>query len=182
MIDEILAEGITETIVTTLSPEGIPNAAPMGVVRRGDSLFIRMYPDTRTYRNAVATGQLVVNITTDPLVFVVAAFEDLNCSFLEPRAGMPPLIKDAWAWVLCTAEAEGTVRLTPVKSEVARRTVPRYSRGFASVIDAAITGTRLRFLGDRGKERIREDEALVQKCGTPRDIEAMERLKAILGL
>lgn len=182
MIDELFPEGITETIVTTLSAEGLPNAAPMGVVRRGDSLFIRMFPGTRTYRNVGETKQLVVNIVTDPLIYVISAFEDLNCSFYTSRPDMPPTIAEASAWAFCKAAPDGVVRLTPVEVEIVRKAVPRFSRGFASVLDATITGTRLQFLGEAGKARIREAEVIVGKCGTPRDIEAMEKLKRILGL
>lgn len=182
MLDEIFSEGITETIVTTLSSDGIPNAAPMGIVKRGHNHFIGMYPGTRTYRNVGETGYLVANIVTDPLIYVISAFEDLDKAYFELKDGQPPVIKDAAAWVCFKADIDGVVRLTPQQSVIVNRAVPRFSRGFASVIDATITGTRLKLLGDAGKQRIREDEVIVTKCGTPRDIEAMEKLKKILYL
>jgi hypothetical protein len=181
-LDEILAQGITETIVTTLSRDGKPNAAPMGIVRQGTHTLIRMFPGSRTFVNVSETGHLVANIVTDPLVFVVSAFGDLDDSYFLPRDAMPPVIRDACAWVYFKAEVDGVVRLTPLKSEILHCKVPSFSRGFAAVIDAAVTGTRLRFLGDEGRKRIHEDTVLVEKCGTPRDIEAMERLRDILGL
>jgi hypothetical protein len=182
-MDELFPEGITETVVTTLSAEGTPNAAPMGIVRHGESLFIRMFPGTRTYQNVKETGYLVANIVADPVVFVVTAFQDLDSSFYQPlQEGMPPVIKDAYAWAYFKADVEGIVRLRPIRSEIVKTTVPRFSRGFASVIDATITGTRLHLLGEAGKSRIREDDVLVSKCGTPRDIEAMKKLKEILSL
>jgi uncharacterized protein len=181
-IDEILPQGITETIVTTLSKDGTPNAAPMGIVRRGNEMLIRMFPGSRTFMNVSETGHLVANIVTDPLVFVVSAFESPDSSYFIPQSDMPPVIRDAHAWVYFQADIDGTVRLMPLKSEILRRKVPSFSRGFAAVIDAAVTGTRLQFLGDEGRKRIHEDAVLVEKCGTPRDIEAMKRLKTILGL
>lgn len=182
-MDELFPEGITETVVTTLSAAGIPNAAPMGIVRRGDSLFIRMFPGTRTYLNVKETGYLVANIVTDPVVFVVSAFRDLDNDFYKAlQAGMPPTIKEAYAWVYFQADVEGVVRLKPVRSEIVKMAVPRFSRGFAAVLDATITGTRMHLLGEEGLKRIREDEVLVSKCGTPRDIEAMKKLKELLNL
>jgi|AGTN01.1.fsa_nt_gi Uncharacterized conserved protein len=181
-IDDILPQGITETIVTTMSADGRPNAAPMGIVRQGDRMLIRMFPGSITFGNVSETGHLVANIVTDPMVFVVSAFEDLDSSYFVAQRDMPPTIRDTYAWVYFKAEVDGTVRLTPLKSEVLQRKVPSFSRGFAAVIDAAVTGTRLRFLGDEGKKRIHEDDVLVGKCGTPRDIEAMSRLRQILGL
>ncbi len=182
MLDEIFPEGITETIVTTLSSEGIPNAAPMGIVRRGPNHFIGMYPGTHTYRNVQETGFLVANIVADPMIYVISAFEDLDNAYFESKDGQPPVITDAAAWVYFKAEVDGVVRLTPEHTVIVKRTVPRFSRGFASVIDATITGTRLKLLGESGKQRIREDEIIVTKCGTPRDIEAMEKLKKILDI
>ena len=182
MLDEIFPEGITETIVTTLSSDGIPNAAPMGIVKRGQNHHIAMYPGTRTYRNVEETGYLVANIITDPLIFVISAFEDLDPAYFKPNDNEPPVIKDAAAWVQFKANIDGVVRLTPERSVIVKKTVPRFSRGFASVIDATITGTRLKLLGDKGKQRIREDDIIVRKCGTQRDIEAMEKLKQILNL
>jgi hypothetical protein len=181
-IDEILGPGITETIATTLSADGKPNAAPMGIVRQGDSFFIRMYPGSQTFRNVSETGKLTINIVDDPMIFVLSAFGDLDDSYFEPWQGMPHLIKGAYAWVFCEAVVDGVVRLNPLKSEIVRRRVPRFSRGFAAVIDAAVTGTRLKFLGEEGKKKIREDAVLVEKCGTQADKEAMQKLKDILGI
>ncbi|MGA9138922.1 MAG: DUF447 domain-containing protein [Methanocella sp.] len=182
VIDEILQPGITETIATTLSADGKPNAAPMGIVRKDDSLFIRMFPGSQTFRNVSETGKLTINIVDDPVIFVLSAFGDLDDSYFEPRQGMPPLVKGVYAWVSCEARVDGVVKLKPLKSEVVRRRVPRFSRGFAAVIDAAVTGTRLKFLGEAGKNKIREDAVLVEKCGTPADKEAMQKLNELLGI
>ncbi len=181
-IDEILPQGITETIATTLSADGKPNAAPMGIVRQGDSLFIRMFPGSQTFRNVSETGKLTINIVDDPMIFILSAFGNLDDDYFVSHQGMPPIIKNAYAWVCCEARVDGVVKLKPLKSEIIRRRVPGFSRGFAAVIDAAVTGTRLKFLGEEGKKKIREDAVLVEKCGTPADREAMRRLKEILGI
>lgn len=183
-LDEIFCEGITESIVTTVSNDGIPNAAPMGVVRRGDSIFIRMYPGTKTLRNVADTGCLVANITTDPMVYVVTAFEDLNCSGYAYEHNMPPpRLKNASAYAYFNAKANGAVELDPVDAVILERTVPRFSRSFAAIIEATITGTRLRFYrGDEGLKKIHECEVIVNKCGGQRDNDAMKKLKEILDI
>jgi hypothetical protein len=181
-VGEILLPGITETVATTLSADGKPNAAPMGIVRQDNSLFIRMFPGSQTFRNVSETGKLTINIIDDPVIFVLSAFGDLKNSYFVPQPGMPPLIRGVYAWVYCEARVEGVVKLKPLNSEIVRRRVPCFSRGFAAVIDAAVTGTRLKFLGEEGKKKIREDAVLVEKCGTPADKEAMRTLKEILGI
>ena len=63
--DEIFKDGSTEVIVTTVSKAGIPNAAPMGIVRKEGRYLIRMYTDTTTFKNVSDTGYLVANFTSD---------------------------------------------------------------------------------------------------------------------
>lgn len=183
-IDEMIPDGITEVVVTTVSANGIPNAAPMGIVRRGERMFISMYSGTKTLRNVLDTGYLVANFTTDPMVYVVSAFEDLNCDNFIFEDGMAlPRLKGASALVYFKGKYDGVVELEPVDFKVIERRVPRFSRGFSSVIEATIVGTRLRFYkGDEGKKKLREYEVIVKKCGSPRDIEAMQKLKEILGI
>ncbi|MCD1295645.1 DUF447 domain-containing protein [Methanocella sp. CWC-04] len=182
-LEEMLPDGITEVIVTTISSEGIPNAAPMGIVRRGDRMVIRMYPGTRTLKNVKETGYLVANFTLDPLIYVTSAFEDLNCGFFVFEQGMlPPRLKDAFGWVYFKCKTEGVVELEPVDVKVVERRVPRFSRGFAAVIDAAILGTRMHlFKEDEARKKFHEYDVIVNKCGGSKELEAMKKLKEILG-
>ena len=71
-----------------------------------------------------------------------------------PQENLPPLIKGVYAWVYIEAAVDGIVRLSPLKCEILWRKVPCFSRGFAAVIDAAVTGTRLKFFGEEGKKHI----------------------------
>lgn len=64
---------IHETVVTTMSPAGVPHIAPMGVRYQdgqpcGDIVLMPFRPST-TYDNIAATGVAVVNLTTDVRVF-----------------------------------------------------------------------------------------------------------------
>lgn len=183
-VDEVFQEGITEAIITTISKNGIPNAAPMGVVRRGDRYFIHMFPNTRTLRNVEETSYLMANVTTDPMVYVISAFEDLDKSYFYYETDMgPPRLKDAAAWVYCKCNIGEAVSLEPVRVSIVERTVPRFSRAFPSIIEATIVGTRLRFYkGGEGEKKIHDYESIVRKCGGPKELEAMNKLKEILNL
>lgn len=183
-VDDIIKEGITEAIVTTISRDGVPNAAPMGIIRQGKKYFIRMYADTKTFKNVSDTGYLVANFIDDSRVYAKSAFKDLEPSYFQFDDGMvPPRLKDAAGWAYFRCQVEDAVILEAVSAKIARCCAPTYSRGFGAVIEAIIVGTRLRFYkGDEGIKKIMEYEAVVKKCGSPADIEAMRMLKEILGI
>lgn len=183
-VDDIIKEGISEVIVTTVSKGGIPNAAPMGIVRKGDQYFIRMYSDTATFRNVSDTGFLAANFIADSRVYVLSAFQDLPPEYYQFEDGMaPPRLKDAVGWVFFKCQVRDVVSLEPVSVKIAKCIPPVFNRAFAAVVEAAIVGTRLRFYkGDQGIDKIREYEAIVKKCGSPADIEAIKKLKQILNI
>jgi hypothetical protein len=183
-IEDIIKEGIAEVIVTTVSRSGIPNAAPMGIVRKDGHFFIRMYTDTTTFRNVSDTGYLTANFTADSRIYAVSAFRDLAPEYFQFEDGMvSPRLKDSAGWAYFKCQLKDVVILEPVFVKIARCSMPVFNRGFAAVVEATIVGTRLRFYkGDEGVRKIREHEAVVKKCGSPADIEAMKKLKEILGL
>lgn len=75
---DIIGEGVNETIVTTVSKDGIPNAAPIGIIRRDNAdMFVKLFSGT-TCQNVIDTGYLVANITYDPMQFVMAALSDIS--------------------------------------------------------------------------------------------------------
>ncbi|PVX25413.1 MAG: hypothetical protein CW691_04695 [Candidatus Bathyarchaeum sp.] len=70
---------IGETIVSTYSMDGQPSAAPMGVViKNSKQLIIRPYVSSLTYKNLQATRCAVVNVTSDPELFYMTAFKEVN--------------------------------------------------------------------------------------------------------
>ncbi|MEF7612951.1 DUF447 domain-containing protein [Aquincola sp. MAHUQ-54] len=66
---------IFETVVTTVSPDGAPHVAPMGVRYResaaggGPDVILMPFKPSATHDNVVATGHAVLNLLTDVRVF-----------------------------------------------------------------------------------------------------------------
>jgi hypothetical protein len=183
-VGDIIKEGITEVIVTTVSKAGEPNAAPMGIVAHGGHFFIRMYTDTTTFRNVSETGYLAANFTTDPGIYVISAFSELSPDHFQQEEGMvPPRLKDASGWIYFKCSVKDVVEMEPVSLTVIKCMLPAFNRAFAAVIEATIVGTRMRFYkGDEGRKKIGEYEMIVKKCGSPAHIEAIKKLKEILEL
>ncbi len=70
---------IGETIVTTFDSNRNPNAAPMGIVIKGnEQLLIRPYLTSSTFQNLRKKGYAVVNLTSDPKIFYQTAFKNKN--------------------------------------------------------------------------------------------------------
>src|SRR5205809_7053286 len=76
---------VVETVVTTLDEQGEPHFAAMGVVWGEETIIIRPYTNTRTFRHLRGRGEAVVNVTDDVLLFARSALthERLDC---EPAA------------------------------------------------------------------------------------------------
>ncbi len=60
---------IFETVVTTVSADGTPHIAPMGVRYQGNDICLMPFKPSSTYDNVAATGSAVVNLGTDARIF-----------------------------------------------------------------------------------------------------------------
>ncbi|NML15830.1 DUF447 domain-containing protein [Azohydromonas caseinilytica] len=60
---------IFETVVSTVSPEGQPHLAPLGVRYRGDEVVLMPFKPSTTLQNILSTGHAVLNVVVDTRVF-----------------------------------------------------------------------------------------------------------------
>ena len=81
-----LATLILETVVTTINPDGTVNCGAMGVEWGEERIVIKPFRGTRTLRNLRSTGEAVVNITDDILLFSQAALGDPHPPMAGDRA------------------------------------------------------------------------------------------------
>ena len=173
--------GVTESVVTTLGSNGRWNVAALGLFA-GDPVTARTWGRTRTWRNFSASRPAYVQFTRDPVDFVDAA-----CSVREEDE---PVLASANAWVRVEVDAiaegvdDGTTwvewSLHPVESGVERRIVPTTNRGYYAVVEATIAVSRLGVPGydaDELQARLTYFESVVERCGGPREREAMDRLR-----
>lgn len=172
-------------IFTTLSPEGVPNAAPMGLHRKGEKLFARIY-NSKTLDNILGKPELAANIVDDPVLFVQSSLSDLEAERFEFVGGFP-VLKDALGWILfeCRCrkgEKISVVELSPIKGKIITRKIKPLNRGFNAVIEASIHATRYVSLKEQKYlDRIEYYNTIVKKCGGVRDKEAMKLLYELIG-
>jgi|Deesub1362B_J571_1020462.scaffolds.fasta_scaffold00173_34 hypothetical protein len=186
MISEFgIDEGIYEVIVSTKDLFNEYNAAPMGLISDTSTLFFMIYTDTRTFTNILETEELCVNFVFDPLLYVRSAFSSLPRElFLEDDGIVFLRDADAWIWGKAEIDEEGEPRrvtFIPKKWKILRERVRPINRGFNSVLEATVHATRFVLTGDeRYMEWIQHHFGIIERCGSPRDKEAMEELKKYL--
>jgi hypothetical protein len=177
--------GLTESVVTTRGPEGRWNVAALGL-QPGEPVTARTWGETRTRQNFDRAGGGVVQFTRDPVTFVEAA--------LAVREVDEPVLETADAWVEVTVERLDAGResgtewvdwgLRPEAAAVERKAVPTIERGFNAVVEATVDASRLDIAAyDRAalEDRLAHHRAVVERCGSARDRQAMRRLDELVG-
>lgn len=188
--------GVTESLVATLGPNDRYNFAALGIHSGSQSgtestggehsepanVTARTWGRTRTWRNFCERNRGVVQFVSDPVVFTDAALGILERD--------DPVHDDADAWVRVSVQRlddgrrDGTQwvdwKLIPEESQVERTAVPTFNRGYAAVVEATVAASRLDVDGydtERMRERLDYFEDVVDRCGGPREREAMEKIR-----
>ena len=174
-----IKDGINEIIATT-EVSGRINAAPIGIIRDDDSLFVRLFLGTHTYENVLTRGWFVANVTHDAWIFAETALEDLPPEYFDRREDLP-ILKDAEAWGLFKCEPFASdiiiAKVELIKGEALRRDFRACNRGANLVIEAAVAATRyLALRTDSYYIEMMKLQRIINRCGGPREREAMDRL------
>ena len=179
---------ILEGIVTTVSPEGTINIAPMGpAVQPGMERFLlRPFPTSQTYQNLLAHGEGVLHVTDDVLLLARAA--------IGPVLPLPSLIPatKVRGFVLTDACRYYEFRATTIDTAEPRVRIDAevvhsgrlrdffgFNRAKHAVVEAAILATRIAILPRA--EILAEFEKLaviVGKTGGAQELEAFQLLRA----
>ena len=173
---------ILETIVTTLDAGGTINFAPMGVEWGEETLILKPFLETTTFRNLRDSRAAVVNLTDDAMLFAQGAISSPQFPSFPAMMIRGAVLEGACSW----RELEVlTLDASPPRSRIETRVVHRgvnrefigFNRARHAVLEAAILATRTHLLPP---EQIREEYArlqvLVDKTAGPREREAMQLL------
>jgi hypothetical protein len=177
---------IVETIVTTISADGEVNCAPMGVEWTPDvepeTIVLKPFLETATYRNVLATRTAVVNLIDDVRVFAKAAISNPAYETVPAHVVRGVALADACSW----RELEVTaIDSTPPRSRIDTRTVHRqvrrefigFNRARHAVLETAIYATRVHLLArEYLLSEVERLQVIVDKTAGPREFEAMALL------
>jgi uncharacterized protein len=185
---------ILEGVVTTVSPAGQVNIAPMGPhllddpygdVRR---FVLRPFRTAQTCTNLLAHGEGVLHVTDDVLLLAKAALDELNPPPpLQPTVGVRGwVLADACRWYEfrvtgCDERSERVQFEAKVVHAGRGRDFFGFNRAMYAVVEAAILATRLAILpGDEIEADFRKLAVLVEKTGGPREKEAFAFLQSYI--
>ena len=170
--------------MTTINPDGSVNCAAMGIEWDDPRIVIKPFRTTRTLRNLRATGAAVVNVTDDILLFCQAALGDPHPPTSSAACIEGAVLEDACSWREVRVEAIDDGERARVETRVvghgSKREFIGFNRASHAVLEASILASRIRLLGDVHEELDRL-QVLVDKTGGPRDREAMEYVRAVIG-
>ena len=173
---------ILETIVTTSDANGVVNCAPMGVEWGDDTIVLKPFLETATYRNVIATRIAVVNLTDDVRVFARAAVSNPVYPTVPAVAVKGVVLADCCSWRELDVRAiDSTPPRARIEAAVVHRGTQRdfigFNRACAAVLEAAIYATRVHLLPRPFLEsEMARLQVIVDKTAGPREHEAMALL------
>lgn len=176
---------IVESIVTSVDAGGAVNCAPMGVEwgdDGSDTIVLKPFLDTATYRNVSATGAAVVNLVDDVRVFARAAISNPVYPTVPAEVVTGVVLADCCSW----REVEATaIDRTPPRSRIETTVVHRgirrefigFNRARHAVLEMAIHATRLHILPrEFVASELERLQVIVDKTAGPPEHEAMALL------
>jgi len=184
-----------ETILVTRAKDGSFNPAPMGVIRQDELLEIRPYKSSTTYRNLMTGNMVSINITDDPMLFLVSAFKD--------ELDKLPVVDN---WVLLGSDAtliaekisqtdiseqQASFTLDPLTLSITNNMPSVFSRGRAEAIEAIIHATRIKvFYAEKREDKVKEllgkmtasfDIVIRVSDSSSAEVKIVQILKSLLG-
>lgn len=182
-----------ETIITTMDDEGNLNAAPIGVICRGnDKVMCRIFKGSTTLDNIISQKEFVVNICENPLLFTWSLLDNLKKEDFMPDNS----IKDIDCYFKCevTSLKEAVKQSDPIKKKsqaivikanvvelIIKRPVKVYNRAFGYVLESLVHMSRIDIVDDNQRKyylnQLKEAYRVVKKVGSKKDKEAMDNIK-----
>lgn len=177
---------IIETILTSMDANGTLNCAPMGVEWDEETIVIKPFVETTTFRNLAATGTAVVNLTDDVLLFAQGATGNVTFPHGSATVVRGAVLDAACSW----REVEVvSIDATPPRSRIVTRVVHRgvrreflgFNRARHAVLEAAIVATRTHLIpAEEVRAEFARLQVIVDKTAGPREQEAMAMLTGFL--
>ena len=174
---------IVETIITTVAGDGTINVAPMGVewdpVISSDTIVLKPFLETATYRNVLATRAAVVNLTDDVRVFARAAIANPQYATVPAVAVRGVVLADCCSWREVEARSiDSTPPRSRIETAVVHHGIGRefigFNRACHAVLEATIYATRLHILPRAFIEtELARLQVIVDKTAGAHELEAM---------
>ncbi len=190
-------EGIKyEGIYTTMSKDGVKNAAPIGIQCKGiDKLGCRVFVGAQTLVNIMDTKRYVINITEDSLTFVKSTVGNLEDDYFTDDEDIA-ILKNADAYVVCdvthiekqdkikdhvTSHGEAyLIDADAVEIVINKPGARAMNRGIHCLVESLSNFTRIQLVSPEQQEyyvgRFNENKRIIERVATDETKEAMRIL------
>jgi hypothetical protein len=151
----------------------------MGLGWGGETVTVRPYRNTRTYRNLVLNGHGVASLTDDVLAFVQCGLYDEILPHFTAVHVPGIVFKNACSWLeLSVISQGGSEERAELQCRIVHKGRQRDFLGFCragnAVIEAAILATRIGFIDlNKAKEDLNHCFRIVEKTGDEREKQAI---------
>ena len=116
---------IIESIITTMDADGAVNFAPMGVEWGEETIVVKPFLETTTFRNLRDTGAAVVNLTDDVLLFAQAAIPNPQYPAVPATHVRGVVLEAACSWrELAVQSIDATPPRSRIETTVVHRGLP----------------------------------------------------------
>lgn len=173
-----LKSKIHEVIVTTLTPDGQPHHAPMGVSEVNGHFFIKPFKPSTTYDNLKRNGQFCINYTDDVRVFAGAltgrrSWPSLPCQIIDGQY-LEQALAHSELQVIDIDDDDPRANFTAiVKYESNHAPFRGFNRAQSAVVEAAILVSRLQMLSpDKIQSELAYLTIAIDKTAGVRELEA----------
>src|SRR4051812_18078480 len=154
----------------------------MGVEWGEETIVLKPFLETTTFRNLSASGAAVVNLTDDVMLFAQGAISSPQFPALPASVVRGVVLEAACSWrELEVLHLDATPPRSRIETRVVHRGVRRefigFNRARHAVIEAAILATRTHLIpAEQIGEEFARLQVIVDKTAGPREREAMELL------
>lgn len=151
-----------ETIVCTVNK--FPNSAVIGIIRKNDEIFLKVFSETKTARNIKNNKSFSINLVDNLEIFVDSAlkFNSLEYDFINKI----PILKKAKCYIICTVKKLKEKKITDdigrakillinafAREIVMKEKIRAFSRIENAIIEGLVHATRYKI-----KKRKREKD------------------------
>ena len=185
-----------ETIITTENMDGSLNAAPIGILCRGNNkVMCRIFKGSHTLENITSQKAFIANITQNPELFTWSLLDNLEANdFNENKS-----IKGVDCYFKCevTSIKDAVKQSDPVKKKgeanvikadvtelIINKPTKAYNRAFSYVIECLANFSRIDVVDDKKRkyylDSFKEAYRVVKKVGSKKDKNAMDKIKSKL--
>lgn len=169
---------IHEVIVTTISKNGQPHSAPMGITEVGDHLLIQPFKPSATYENLKNHRQCAINYTDDVRVFAGSLTGRRDWPTLPCQQIQGHYLEQALAHteldIIDFVDSDPRSSFTgKIVNEVIHAPFRGFNRAQSAVIEAAVLVSRLSMLSaEKVKQEIQYLTIAIEKTAGEKELEA----------